>query len=382
MKLITRTVLFACLCSNSLLAQTNSSKLFFRENKGQVSDQNYQVRPDVLFSGSDAGFNFHLKNNGISYQLSKVLAWTKKETNSARAHSADQLVPSKISMYRLDVNWLNASATPHIEKGKALPGYENFYSETCPNGALDVKSYSELTYQNIYAGIDLKWYEKNGSLEYDYYVAANTDHSVIQLQYEGARSISIDRNGDLLIKTPLGTLREHRPIVMQGNQQLTANWKISNTIVSFEIKNRNMSLPIIIDPSVRLWSTYYGGSSDEDGYFIYSNSIGEVYVTGATMSTLNMATVGAYQTIFGGGTVRGDGYIAKFDPSGQRLWATYYGGSATDYFMESITNSTGDVFVVGGTATTNTAVIATPGVHQTSLGSGTVVSTDAMLVKI
>jgi len=49
--------------------------VFFKENKGQVSDQNYQPRPDVLFYGSDGALNFHMRKDGISYQLTRVDSW-------------------------------------------------------------------------------------------------------------------------------------------------------------------------------------------------------------------------------------------------------------------------------------------------------------------
>ncbi len=52
-----------------------SKKISFTENKGQVSDQNYKPRPDILFSGTDDQLVFHLKNNGISYQLARVDSW-------------------------------------------------------------------------------------------------------------------------------------------------------------------------------------------------------------------------------------------------------------------------------------------------------------------
>jgi hypothetical protein len=44
----------------------------FKENKGQMSDQNYKPRPDILFSANDGRISYHFKKNGLSYQLNKV----------------------------------------------------------------------------------------------------------------------------------------------------------------------------------------------------------------------------------------------------------------------------------------------------------------------
>ena len=56
-----------------------TSGISFTENKGQVCDQNYKPRPDVLFSGTDGQITFHLKNDGISYQLKRVDTWKEME---------------------------------------------------------------------------------------------------------------------------------------------------------------------------------------------------------------------------------------------------------------------------------------------------------------
>ena len=55
---------------------STSKALCFTENKGQVTDQNHQARPDVLFGGQSKGLTFHLRNNGISYQLNRIDKWT------------------------------------------------------------------------------------------------------------------------------------------------------------------------------------------------------------------------------------------------------------------------------------------------------------------
>ena len=56
----------------------NNTSVFFQENKGQICDQNYKSRPDILFSGNTNGINYHLTNKGISYQLNRIDHW--KET--------------------------------------------------------------------------------------------------------------------------------------------------------------------------------------------------------------------------------------------------------------------------------------------------------------
>ncbi len=371
----------------------NNSGLNFKENKGQVSDQFYKPRPDVLFTGNAGDMVFHLRNNGISYQLYRVDKWKKLDSSYLRARKYGSLqdkIAEQTTIYRLDINWLNANTNAAILKQDALNGTDNYYSDVCPNGVIGVKSYKKITYQNLYSGIDLKWYEKKGNLKYDYIVAAGADYKQIQLEINGAEELSLNKKGELIIKTPLGTLTEQAPSVTQEGKALKAKWKIkkigstslTTSLISFEIENIDVSKPFIIDPLVRLWGTYYGGNLDDEGWGIANDSADNTYVSGDTKSANNIATVGAYQTIYGGTNAQwGDAFLAKYDPSGMLLWSTYYGGAGMDFAnMCNVDASGNNVVMVGGTTSTLTGVIATPGSYQTNFSGGSPNVGDAFFV--
>lgn len=356
-----------------------TKQVTFIENKGQMSDQNYQPRPDVLFSGSDGKLVYHLKNNGISYQLNRVDSW-KEEVNSKT--NENQKRPNQITTYRLDINWLNANSNSKIEKGEALAGYDNYYLEGCPNGVSQVKSYTSILYKEIYKGIDLKWYEKDGHLKYDYVVGAGVDYKQIQLGINGAEKICTNAKGELIIKTPLGEIKEQVPLVIQNRKQLKAKWVVNGNIVSFEIQNLNSQQSFIIDPSVRIWGTYYGGTGDDYFYATSVDKSGNVIVSGNTTTPSNIciATVGSHQTTYGAGAFGNyDAMLVKFNASGVRLWGTYYGGTGDDRGYAGTTDNNGNVFLGGQTDSNSGTVIATPGSHQPLFGGGS--NSDAFLVK-
>ena len=114
----------------------------------------------------------------------------------------------------------------------------------------------------------------------------------------------------------------------------------------------------------RVWSTYFGSEGNEKGYSIAFDSQQNVYVGGETTSHTNIITPGAHQT--GNASANGyyDAFLAKFNPSGTRLWATYYGGQGSETFFYVGVSNDNNLYCAGTrNSTTN---IATPGAYQSS----------------
>jgi hypothetical protein len=352
----------------------NQRTVSFTENKGQFADQNYSPRPDVLFGGSDGQMAFHITGKGISYQLYRADKY--KEVEDPKTKKKRKEIDQQ-TIYRTDIKWLNANPDPTIKTDEALQGYSNYYLEQCPNGALQVKSYKGITLQNIYNNTDLHYYEKKGQLKYDFIVAPYADYKQIQLKVEGA-TLKLLKDGSLLIETPLGKIQEQAPIVFQNGKKLKARYIIKNNYVSFEVENYDSNYELIIDPVTRLWGTYYGGTSNEEGYCCTTDASANVYMTGVSSSSSGtvIATTGSHQQTFGGGG--DDAFLVKFNSNGVRLWSTYYGGVLLDGANSCAVDLSGNVYVSGYTDSNLVNVIATLGCHQSVYGGG---NQDAFLVK-
>lgn len=122
----------------------------------------------------------------------------------------------------------------------------------------------------------------------------------------------------------------------------------------------------------RLWSTYYGGTLNELAYACVADSFGHVYITGWVQSLEGIAD-GGHQNTYGGGTF--DAFLAKFDATGARLWATYYGGDQDDQAWVCALDGMDAVYMTGRTA--SPSAIADGG-HQNTYGGG---DYDVFLVK-
>jgi hypothetical protein len=343
---------------------STAKQISFRENKGQVRDQNFKPRQDVLFSGATSNFGFYLKNDGLHYQLSRIDSWKKSNQASVLEHEEPKLVPDLVSIYRVDINWVGANKNAKIEKGDALEGYDNYYN--VPEGvepALFVKSYTSLTYKNIYNGIDLKFYEsQNGDLEYDFLVQPNADYRQIALEIKGAE-ISVNDKQELIIKTPFGNIIEGALAIYQDERKIAGNWMVEGQTVRFSVTGLyDQNKPLRIDPPVRVWGTYVGGSDVEYAYGCAVDNQKRSFTSGFTYSN-NMATTGAHQTSIAG--VR-DAFLSSFAEWGTRRWSTYLGGNLDDVAYSCEATPNGEAYI-GGFAQ-STSGISTNGAHQPSQG--------------
>jgi len=115
-----------------------------------------------------------------------------------------------------------------------------------------------------------------------------------------------------------------------------------------------------------VYSTYIGGSGDDEGYGIAVDGSGDAYVTGLTGSTNYPVTPGAFQTTNGG--VR-DVFVTKLNATGTALvYSTYIGGSGYDEGTAIAVDGSGNAYVTGSTGSTNYPV--TPRAFQTTYEGG------------
>jgi hypothetical protein len=128
------------------------------------------------------------------------------------------------------------------------------------------------------------------------------------------------------------------------------------------------------DGSALVYSTYVGGSGAESNAVVALGADGRAAVAGETTSR-DLATAGAFDTIYGGGTW--DGYVAKLTADGSALsYATYVGGADGEFGKGIAIDASGDAYFTGGTLSFDFPT--TVGAHDRSLAG----SSDAFVTKL
>lgn len=97
---------------------------------------------------------------------------------------------------------------------------------------------------------------------------------------------------------------------------------------------------------VRQWGTYYGGDMADFPHGIAADNEQNVYLAGRTESTNNIASANGHQLVQAGAS---DGFLAKFDEAGKRIWGSYYGGVNYDNCLGAATDPLNNILVCGTT---------------------------------
>jgi hypothetical protein len=135
-----------------------------------------------------------------------------------------------------------------------------------------------------------------------------------------------------------------------------------------------------LDPtgSTLIWSTFLGGSGDDQPAVLALDSGGNVVVIGTTSSTNFPVTLDAVQGSNAGGY---DAFIARLSPDGTTLqYGTYLGGTGKETTAGLAFDTSGEIVIAGTTSSSDFPVTA--GAFQTVYGGGTADYGDMFAVRL
>ncbi|MEQ9032102.1 MAG: DUF11 domain-containing protein, partial [Aggregatilineales bacterium] len=315
----------------------------FEQNLGQADKS-------VTFLSRGRGYTLYLTGNQAVFALSQTV-------------EIDDLSQTQTPLTMALVN-SNPSASIH---GEALQsGVSNYFMGNDPaEWQTNVPHYGAVRYSDVYSGIDLIYYGNDSELQYDFVVAPHSVPESIRINFAEAELLELDTNGDLLIHTSAGMVRQHAPFSYQeinGEQiEIASAFAINeDKTVSFTIGNYDPNFELTIDPVLTLeYGTYLGGSETDDIVAIASGENGEVYLAISTLSE-DFPIRSAYQDIFGGTGQQfptSDIAIVKINTTqsgdSSLIFSTYVGGDSYENVSDILVDDLGRVIVSGSTQSTN-----------------------------
>ncbi len=295
----------------------------------------------VRYMARSGGLNVFLTDRGVTLSLAK----------GGRAVA-------------LELSFVGANPAPRIVASKRASGTVSYLGAGRDSAQAGLPTYGELTYRNLWPGIDLALRDEGGSLKYEFHVAPGADPGDIALAYRGADRLSL-AGGALAIETALGTLSDARPVSYQGSHAVASEYRLEGSQYGFALPaGYDRSQPLVIDPGIA-YSTFLGGVSWDEGDGIAVDVHGSAYVVGAAASPDYPATVGAYDPSFGGDV---DVVVTKLAPGGsQIMYSTFLGGDGQDSGAAIAIDAQGYAYITGLTSSADFPTTA--GAYDTSYAS-------------
>lgn len=366
--------------------ETPSANFMFYENKGQIIDTSHTSVSAIKFYSNYTNPAFYFKSNSQSF------VFTKTDTSS---------INHKDTLHRIDLNFTNS-----LESAKTYPleqqetGYLNYFlSHTGTSGITGVLANKRLITPNIYNNIDLMISSNQNGVKYYFIVKPGGDMRDIKLEFTGASSYSLNGTSNYLsINSSIGSLTFDKPVAYQltaGNATIAVTsfsptWTTDGASNKYKFNNgtytSSLTLIIEVDQGNSTysstssgnikWSTYLGKTSADMINKIKTDNSNNLFALGQTYSSAFPQGNGVVQVYQPNNAGSVDGFISKFNPTGELIWSTYVGGTKNDNLNDVAFHSNGDLYCVGNTNSNDLNTVAKFGADNDATFDGPSVITE------
>ncbi|WP_460503750.1 DUF7948 domain-containing protein, partial [Hymenobacter agri] len=343
------------------------ASLEFIANKGQWNEH-------VRYAAALPGGRLFVQPTGLTYAFYDQAFLDQHHAGGAPAPASDA-----IAAHAYSVAFEKASPRAQLTASEVVPGERNYFvGSDEAHWASHVRGYRQLRYANLWPGIDLTLYENQTQhLEYDVLLAPHANPARVALRYEGAAALGLDAAGNLVIKTTVGTTTELAPQAWQldargQRQAVPCRYALQGHSVRFVLGKYDPSRALTIDPTVQ-FSTLTGSSADNWGFTATYDNAGNMYSGGVAFDIGFPTTAGAFQTSFRG---MADIALIKYNTTASgpaaRMWATYVGGTNTEFPHSLVVNGQNELVLLGSTSSRDYPTTA--GVVQATFRGGPAVA--------
>ncbi len=365
-----------------VLAAYGNQPMAFEANQGQTDARvKYLARGQgytLFLTSGEAVFSMTPKHKGSSLAEalmhkrmgpSKIMKAIRQQQQRRESH--------RNSVASLRMRMLGANPQPMVTAEDPQPGKKNYLIGRDPkNWHTDIPLYSQVLYRDMYPGVDMVFHGAR-QLEFDFVVNTGANPDPIQLGFSGAKRMRTEESGDLVLSSAAGELRVIHPVAFQekngARQPVNARFVVNGkNKVSLALGPYDRTRQLVIDPAIT-FSTYLGGSGEDEGQGLAVDAGGNIYVTGQTGSQDFPDSSGT-----NGGSY--DVFLTQITSSGTLGFTTTFGGTNGDDGTAVAVDSTG-IYVAGITDSTDFPV--TNGAAQTTFcGGGSNGSNDGFAAKL
>ena len=341
----------------------------FVENKNQWPEE-------VLYKAHISTGNLWLERNTLIFDLQNpddLKAISDYKNHVGEYQEKGIPFPTHVRRHIYKVHFIGANKEVQTSASTPSISYENYFiGRDKSKWATNVKTYKSVEYKELYKGIDLVLYQKDGFLKWDFMVQPHADAKLVVMEYEGADKLSL-QSKKLIIKTSVNKIVELAPYAYQIDNKgrhidVACDFALDGNQVHFHFPNGyNPEWELVIDP-VLVFSSYSGSTTDNWGYTATFDSKGFLFAGGNAFGNGYPTTIGAMDSIFSGGSC--DIVISKYDTTGTFLvYSTYLGGNGPEVPSSLIVNSNDELFIMGVTGSSDFPVSANG--YDTSFNGGT-----------
>lgn len=302
---------------------------------------------------NDRGVVFALQRHSMN-------ALTSSNASPAGSIAESPVIPPRETNISdiLQFSYEGTAGATQIEGIDPLPTTVNYYVGTdSSQWRAGLTTYNGIAYRTLYPGIDLIYNQTETGLKSTFNISAGAQPEQIHWRYSGAPQLQLGAAGKTLVATIATDLSssviftESAPLAWQIINGQRVDVAVTFNIlpdgsIGFGIGSYDASIPLTIDPFLE-YSTFFGGSLNEEVWDITVDAMGRAYIIGNTESSDLPATPGGADGTYNGSR---DVFIARLNPSGTAYdYITYIGGNNDDRGFAIALDSANNAVVTGMT---------------------------------
>jgi hypothetical protein len=272
---------------------------------------------DVKFHARVRGVDVFFSEGGVSFVFAV----------HAASESYSRRVPIAFERWDLTFPGARLNPEPFLPSSETVRYYlgEKFKTASVSHG---------LMYREAFPGTDLRFYGADGGIKFDFVLHPGADPAALRFRLVGKGAVErFPYHVAPKVSVQGAVFSMLRPVGWAGNREFGCEYRSFEDGSTGFCCDETPQGAWVLDPLILLGAGFYGGSDYDEIHALGADSLGNAYAVGTTFS-VNFPKLSAWQFFLNNDPGMGgncDAFLLCWDvKTGQRKWATYFGGSRDD----------------------------------------------------